>query len=88
MRAVAAHARKWSPCSLDYWCFKVDPAGELDLSDREIRARSEMRLYFANLGKRTRRQKAQGGLAGTKGHSAADESHPVTESQNPNGAGP
>jgi hypothetical protein len=57
MRKVAAHARASSPSSFDYWLKCVDPDGELDLSDREIRARSEMRLYFANLGKRTRRSK-------------------------------
>jgi hypothetical protein len=56
MRAVAAHARRRSPSSLDYWRAKItEEFGDLDASDRDTRARAAMRLHFVNLRARPRR---------------------------------
>lgn len=49
MRAVAAHARKSSPSSLDYWLERVEGEG----ADREARARAAMRLHFSDLARRS-----------------------------------
>jgi hypothetical protein len=55
MRAVAAHARKRAPSSLDYWRTRVDPTGVLDASDRESRARAAQRLHFSELAQKSAR---------------------------------
>jgi hypothetical protein len=53
MRAVAAHARKSAPSSLDYWRARVTTEdGPLDASDRDRRARALMRLYFQDLARK------------------------------------
>ena len=54
MRVVAAHARKRSPQSLDYWRARVvEEYGALDASDCDQRARAAMRLHFTELGKKS-----------------------------------
>jgi hypothetical protein len=61
MCAVAANARKSAPSSLEgYWYPKVDPRNELDLSDRDRRARAAQRRYFADMA-RKRKAKQNGG---------------------------
>ncbi len=55
MRAVAAHARKSAPSSLDYWLAKVDLTGMLDASDRDSRARAAQRLHFSKLARKSAR---------------------------------
>jgi hypothetical protein len=55
MRAVAAHARKRAPSSLDYWRTRVDPTGVLDASDRDARAHAAQRLHFAGLARKSAR---------------------------------
>jgi hypothetical protein len=71
MRIVAAHARKRSPQSLDYWRARVvEEYGALDASDCDQRAQARMRLHFAELGKKsaaTRRKRAGKVLNATNG---------------------
>jgi hypothetical protein len=71
-RAIAAHARKSSPQSLDYWRARVvEKFGALDASDCDQRARAAMRLHFTELGKKSaaaRRKRAGKVLNATNGH--------------------
>jgi hypothetical protein len=60
MRAVAAHARKSAPSSLDYWRARVDPDGALDASDRDGRARAAQRRYFSDLARKRKKSKGNG----------------------------
>jgi hypothetical protein len=72
MRVVAAHARRRSPQSLDYWRARVvEEYGALDASDCDQRARAAMRLHFTELGKKSaaaRRKRAGKVLNATNGH--------------------